>query len=232
MCGRYTLTNVSPGLLASMFGVPEDFIPQLLPRFNIAPTQNVPIVRVLEPGAARVMDVVRWGLVPSWADDVSIGNRLINARSETAAEKPSFRTSFKGKRCLVPTDGFFEWQKKPGGKKQPYWIHRHDNAPFAFAGLWARWKGAGPDGQAVVLDTFTILTTDPHPIVAPVHDRMPAIVLPDAYATWLDPDEHRADVLLPLIHNRGGENLVLTPVAPRVNNPYNEGPANVQAIVP
>ncbi|MBK9264954.1 MAG: SOS response-associated peptidase [Polyangiaceae bacterium] len=229
MCGRYTLTNVAPNLLASMFGIPELEIPELSARFNIAPTQNVPIVRVLAKAAPPKMDVVRWGLVPSWADDVSIGNRMINARSETVAEKPAFRSSFKSKRCIVPADGFFEW-KKTGGKKQPYWIHRRDNAPMGFAGLWARWKGVASDGQPVELDTFTILTTDPHPIVAPIHDRMPAILSRDSYATWLDPEEHRPDVLLPLIHHRNGEDLVTTPVAPRVNNPYNEGPANVQPV--
>lgn len=230
MCGRYTLTNVAPNLLASMFGIPELEIPQLSPRFNVAPTQNVPVVRIVAPDAPRTMDMLRWGLVPSWADDVSIGNRMINARAETVAEKPAYRSSFKSKRCIVPIDGFFEWQKKPGGKKQPYWMHRGDNGLMGCAGLWARWKGVGPDGQVVELDTFTILTTDPHPIVAPIHDRMPAILSPDSFATWLDPKEHRPEVLLPLVHHRNGEDLVTTPVAPRVNNPYNEGPANIQAV--
>ena len=231
MCGRYTLTNVAPNLLASMFGIPDLEIPQLLPRFNIAPTQNVPIVRVLAPKAPPQMDVVRWGLVPSWADDVAIGNRMINARAETVAEKPAFRSSFKSKRCIIPADGFFEWQRKTGGKKQPYWIHRRDDALIGFAGLWARWKGIGPDGQTVELDTFTLLTTDADPLVAPIHDRMPAILSRDSFALWLNPDEHRPDVLLPLIHNDNGEDLVATPVAPRVNSPYNEGPANIEPIL-
>jgi putative SOS response-associated peptidase YedK len=227
MCGRYTLTNVAPNLLASMFGIPDLEIPELSPRYNVAPTQDAAVVRVVEPGAPRTLDMLRWGLVPSWATDVNIGNRMINARSETVAEKPAYRSSFKSKRCIIPADGFFEW-KKIAGKKQPYWIHRADKAPMGFAGLWARWKGVGTDGQIVQLDTFTVLTTDPHPIVAPIHDRMPAILSPDAYATWLDPKEHRPDVLLPLIHHRNGDALVTTPVAPRVNNPYNEGPANIQ----
>jgi len=230
MCGRYTLTNVAPNLLASMFGIPELEIPQLSPRFNVAPTQNVPVVRVGAPDAPRTMDMLRWGLVPSWADDVAIGNRMINARAETVAEKPAYRSSFKSKRCIIPADGFFEWQKKPGGKKQPYWIHRQDNALVGFAGLWARWKGVSSDGEVIELDTFTLLTTDPHPIVKPIHDRMPAILSQDDYGTWLDPKENRAEVLLPLIHHRNGEYLVTTPVAPRVNSPYNEGPANIQAV--
>lgn len=230
MCGRYTLTNVAPNLLASMFGIPELEIPQLSPRFNVAPTQDVPVVRIAAADAPRTVDMLRWGLVPSWADDVSIGNRMINARSETVAEKPAYRSSFKSKRCIVPIDGFFEWQKKSGGKKQPYWIHRHDNALMGVAGLWARWKGVAKEGEVIELDTFTIITTDPHPIVAPIHDRMPAILSPESFAIWLDPKEHRPDVLLPLIHHRNGEALTTTPVAPRVNNPYNEGPANIQAV--
>lgn len=230
MCGRYTLTNVAPNLLASMFGIPELEIPLLVPRFNIAPTQNVPVVRVVAADAPRTMDTLRWGLVPSWADDVAIGNRMINARAETVAEKPAYRSSFKSKRCIIPADGFFEWQKTAGGKKQPYWIHRGDNGLVGIAGLWARWKGVNSEGRTVELDTFTIITTDPHPIVKPIHDRMPAILSPDAFATWLDPKEHRPEVLLPLIHHRNGEHLVTTPVAPRVNNPYNDDPANIQAV--
>lgn len=229
MCGRYTLTNVAPNLLASMFGIPDLEIPDLSPRFNVAPTQTMPVIRVVAPGEPRGIALLRWGLVPSWATDINIGNRMINARSETVAEKPAYRSSFKSKRCIVPADGFFEW-KKIGSKKQPYWIHRHDKGLMGFAGLWARWKGVGSDGQIVELDTFTVLTTDPHPIVAPIHDRMPAILSPDAFATWLDPKENRPDVLLPLIHHRNGDDLITTPVAPRVNNPYNEGPANIQAV--
>lgn len=230
MCGRYTLTNVAPNLLASMFGIPDLEIPQLSPRYNAAPTQSMPVVRIEAAGAPRSIALLRWGLVPSWADSIDIGNKMINARSETVAEKPAYRSSFKSKRCIVPADGFFEWKKLPGGKKQPYWMHRQDNGLLGFAGLWARWKGVGPEGQIVELDTFTILTTDPHPIVKPIHDRMPAILSPDAYATWLDPKENRPDVLLPLIHHRNGEDLLTTPVAPRVNNPYNEGPANIVAV--
>jgi putative SOS response-associated peptidase YedK len=224
MCGRYTLTEITPDLLAEVFGVQET--PQLSPRFNIAPTQNVPVVRVLEAGEPRRMDLLRWGLIPVWAKDRAIGNRLINARSETAAEKPAFRTSFKRKRCLVVTDGFYEWQKTPSGK-QPFWIHREDSRPFAFAGLWSWWKD--PETEEPV-ETFTILTTTPHPKVAPVHNRMPAIVAPEAYGLWLDPEEDQADHLQALLGPEGGKDLVLTPVSTRVNNPRNEGPENIEAV--
>jgi len=225
MCGRYTLTNVDPDVLGPLFGVLT--VPHLSARYNMAPTQEAPIVRVLSPGAPRTMDLSRWGLVPSWAKDPSIGDRMINARSETAADKPAFRSSFKSKRCLVVLDGFYEWKKLGTGKKQPCHIHRHDHAPFAAAGLWARWKD--PDGQP--LDTFTILTTDAHPIVADVHDRMPVLLDPRTYETWLDPDEHRPEILMALLHAKGGDDLVVTPVSTRVNNPRNEGPENVRPLI-
>jgi putative SOS response-associated peptidase YedK len=226
MCGRYTLTNVAPGLIGSLFGV--DGVPDVVPRFNISPTQEALVVRVVEPGAPRTSDLLRWGLVPSWSKDIAIGDRMINARGETAADKPAFRVSFRRQRCLVVTDGFYEWKKLPTGKKQPCWIHRPDGAPFAFAGLWARWKGNGPD--AVPLDTFTILTTDASPTVSQVHDRMPVIIPPDAYGPWLDPAEKRLDLLQSMISPAASGDLVLTPVSTRVNNPRNEGPENVRPL--
>jgi putative SOS response-associated peptidase YedK len=224
MCGRYTLTNVSPSLLGPLFGV-ED-VPELGPRFNVSPTQEAPIVRVAEPRGPRRLELARWGLVPSWAKDPSIGDRMINARAETVAEKPAFRSSFKSKRCLVVTDGFFEW-KKIAGKKQPCWIHRGDGSPFAFAGLWARWK----DAEGEPRDSFTILTTEARSIIADVHDRMPVFLAPDDYAAWLDPAEQRLDVLDALIRGRSPDELVITPVSTRVNNPRNEGPENVRPLL-
>ena len=225
MCGRYTLTNVAPNLLGPLFGV-ED-VPLLSPRFNVSPTQDVPIVRVLAPGAPRTIELARWGLVPSWAKDVSLGDRMINARGETVAEKPAFRSSFKAKRCLVVADGFYEWKKLGTGKKQPCRMHMPGEAPFAFAGLWARWKNA----EGSTLDTFTILTAEARAAVADVHDRMPVILAPDAYGTWLDPEEHRPDVLSSIVNARGGDDLVVTPVSTRVNNPRNEGPENVRPLL-
>jgi putative SOS response-associated peptidase YedK len=222
MCGRYTLTTVDPNVLGPLFGVGE--IPALAPRYNVSPSQDVPVVRVVEKGAPRTLDLCRWGLIPSWSKDPSMGDRMINARAETAAEKPAFRTSFKRHRCLVVADGFYEWKKMSSGRKQPCWIHRKDGLPMAFAGLWARWKS--PEGQP--LDTFTVLTTDPHPVVADVHDRMPVILQPDAFGAWLDPEEQRADVLQGMIGNAAGAYLEVTPVGTRVNNPHNEGPENVR----
>ncbi len=226
MCGRYTLTNVAPNLLGPLFGVRVEDVPLLDARFNVSPTQDVPIVRVLEPGAPRTLDLARWGLVPSWAKDLSMGDRMINARGETAAEKPAFRSSFKSKRCIVVADGFYEWKKLGNGKKQPCRMHRADDRPFAIAGLWARWKNA----EGSTLDTFAILTTDAHPIVADVHDRMPVLLSPDTYGPWLDPDEKRQDFLQAMIHAKGGDDLVVTPVSTRVNNPRNEGPENVRPL--
>jgi len=223
MCGRYTLTNVAPNLLGPLFGV--DDVPELMPRFNVSPTQNVPIVRVSESGPRQVA-LARFGLVPSWAKDPAIGDRMINARAETAPEKPAYRSSFKNKRCLVITDGFFEWKKLSSGKKQPCWMHRPDRLPFAFAGLWATWKN--PEGT--LLDSFTILTRDAVGCVADVHDRMPVILAPNDYASWLDPKEHRVDVLVSLMNTRGAEDLVVTQVSTRVNNPRNEGPDNVSPL--
>ncbi|UQA59448.1 SOS response-associated peptidase [Polyangium aurulentum] len=224
MCGRYTLTNVAPNLIGPLFGVDE--FPAFSPRYNVSPTQDAPVVRVVEPGAKRSLSLLRWGLVPAWAKDVAIGSRMINARGDTAPEKPAYRSSFKSKRCLVVTDGFYEWKKLPGGKKQPCWIHRKDSQPFAFAGLWARWKS--PEGEP--LDTFTIITTEAHPNVIEVHDRMPVIIPPASYGAWLDPEEKRMDLLQSMINHAGGEDLVLTPVSPRVNNPRNEGPENLRPL--
>ena len=160
----------------------------LLPRFNIAPTQDAPVVRM--SGGSRRLDMLRWGLIPSWADDASSSARTINARSETAAEKPSFRDAFRERRCLVPADAFYEWKKVPRGK-QPYAIRRADDTPLAFAGLWESWRDPSrPAADAV--ESFTILTTTPNQRLAGLHDRMPVILSPGDFERWLDPDLGRA----------------------------------------
>jgi putative SOS response-associated peptidase YedK len=225
MCGRYTLTD--PGdVVADLFGL--DSLPELAPRYNIAPTQDAPVVRAREEAAdGRRLDLLRWGLVPFWAKDPSIGNRLINARSETAADKPSFRDGFKKRRCLVVTDGFYEW-KKEGGAKQPYWIHFPDRRPFAFAGLWSRWDGSKERAVDQPLETFTILTRDAHPDIADVHPRMPVILAPDDYAPWLDPGlTDKADVRS-IVERSTGDGLALRRVSRRVNNPANDVPEVLQ----
>ena len=165
---------------------------------------------------------MRWGLVPFWADDPAIGNRLINARAETAAAKPAFRDAFKRRRCLVVSDGFYEWKKEPGGK-QPYWIHRPDGAPFAFAGLWSRW-----DKQGEPLDTFAILTRDAHPDVAAIHDRMPVVLARDDWGPWLDPGATDRGALDELLRRSTGAGLAVRKVSRRVNSPANDTPELVE----
>lgn len=232
MCGRYSLT--SPGeLVAELFGL--DDVPELEPRYNVAPTQEAAVVRVLSekdaaaagrPGDAgrRTLGLLHWGLIPSWADDPGIGNRMINARAETAADKPAFRGAFERRRCLVATDGFYEWRKEGGGK-QPYRIRREDRAPFALAGLWDRWWQA--PGQPV--DSFTILTVDAAPGIARIHDRMPAVLPAAAFDAWLDPAGHDRERLAGLLRPRD-EGLTADRVSKTVNNPRNDVPECIEPL--
>jgi len=211
MCGRYEL-HTQPAALALAFGVP--FPPQMRARYNIAPMQDVPIIR-RTPSGTRELVEVRWGLVPRWAKDPAIGNRMINARSETLAEKPSFRTALKQHRCLLPADGFYEWKQTPSGAKQPIHIGMKDGTPFAFAGLFERWLS--PAGE--VLDTCTIITTQSNALLAPLHDRMPVIVAPVAFDRWLDvANEDTADLFMPY----PAEAMTYYPVSPRVNSVRND----------
>ena len=174
MCGRYMLTSPVEAL-RQLFMFEQR--PNLMARYNIAPTQEVPIVRLTRDRAARELIMVRWGLVPFWADDLAIGNRLINARCETVHTARAFREAYGRRRCLVPADGFFEWQKQ-GKLRQPFLIERKDRAPFAFAGLWERWRGA----DDAVVRSCTIITCPANKLVAPLHDRMPVILTPEAHA--------------------------------------------------
>jgi putative SOS response-associated peptidase YedK len=191
MCGRFTLT-ASTKQMVDFFGLPE--VPVLAPRYNIAPTQQVLAVRREGTEEPRVV-LLRWGLIPSWAKDPGIGNQMINARSETVAEKPAFRTALRRRRCLVPADGFYEWQKRGRTKtKQPYCFRRSGDRLFAFAGLWDRW--AGPDG---VVESCSLLTTEANDLVRPVHDRMPVILPEAAFAEWLDPSLQDPEKILPLL---------------------------------
>jgi putative SOS response-associated peptidase YedK len=223
MCGRYTLS--APGdVLSEVFDVTA---PQgLSPRYNIAPTQEAAVVRVTEPGAGRSCDLLRWGLVPFWAKDPGIGNKMINARAETAAEKPAFRNSFKKMRCLVPADGFYEW-KKQDGAKQPYWIHLTDGRPFAFAGLWSHWD---KDKEAEPLTTYTLLTTDAHERIAEVHHRMPVILRREVWDVWLDPQMQGTEELTALLTNEAGAYLDFHPVSRQVNSPANDSPECIVSV--
>ncbi|HUO87450.1 MAG TPA: SOS response-associated peptidase [Thermoanaerobaculia bacterium] len=229
MCGRYTL-SVPADVVAELFELAT--VPALEPRYNIAPTQEAPVVRRVErspatggEGPYRRLDLLRWGLVPYWADSPAIGNRLINARSETAAERPAFRDAFRRHRCLVVADGFYEWRREAGGK-QPYWIHRPDGRAFAFAGLWSRWGR----GEAR-FDSFTILTVEASPEIAPLHDRMPAILDPAAWDGWLDPRRSDPGDLQALLAGADGATLTLRRVARRVNTPHHDEPDCIEPLV-
>lgn len=211
MCGRYTLiTNVET--VAETFGVAPTI--ETTPRYNIAPTQD--IVAILNNGS-RHMDLLRWGLIPSWAKEESIGSRMINARAETLAEKPSFKPLLRGKRCLIIADGFYEWQSD-GKNKTPMYITLQNNQPFAFAGLWDLWKSS--DGRQV--QSCTIITTEPNELMASIHNRMPAILRPGAYEDWLNPQLRDEHVLTHWLKPYPTELMKARPVSKLVNNPRND----------
>jgi putative SOS response-associated peptidase YedK len=215
MCARFTLF-ASGDDLTEAFQLAE--VPTLFPRYNIAPTQPVAVVRS-SPEGAREFRLLRWGLVPSWAQDLSIGNRLLNARSETVADKPAFRAAFRQRRCLVPADGFYEWETV-AGKKLPLHFRLTQGGVFAFAGLWERWRA--PGGQDV--ESCTVLTTEANDLVRPVHDRMPVILAPREHAAWLDARQDPQRLQCLLRPYPAGE-MKAVPLAPRVNSPRCEGPA-------
>lgn len=214
MCGRFTLYS-SPVVLAREFELGA--LPLLFPRYNIAPTQPVALVRVSVESGEREWSAARWGLVPSWADDVKIGQRMINARSETVADKPSFRAAFRRRRCLVPTDGYYEWQASSAGPKRPFYIRRADQQPLAIAGLWESWQA--PDGTP--LETCTLLTTAANDRLRPIHDRMPVFLDAPARRLWLDPNSP-SPALLDLLRPAADELFATLEVSTRVNNPRYE----------
>ena len=228
MCGRLSL-GVSTDKLQGFF--PLFDLPASLGRYNIAPTQDVLAVRV-EKGKEKPQGVLmRWGLVPYWAEDLSIGSKQINARSETLATKPAFRTAFQKRRCLILADGFYEWRKGPGKEKQPFHIHNKDGSPFAFAGLWEFWKRKdGSDEKTPpTVESCTIITTDANELVAPLHDRMPAILEPRDYLRWLDPAPVDSTVLQEMLRPYPAAKVEAVPVSKRVNNVANEG---AECVVP
>ncbi len=236
MCGRYTLTDPGEELIRhfQLPGLPDNY----QPRYNIAPTQQV--LAIIDNGGRRA-GTLRWGLIPSWAKDPSIGQRMINARAETIAEKPSFRTAFRRRRCLIPADGFYEWQQV-NGRKQPVRIVRREGGVFAFAGLWESWRPpvSGAGGQhsdataegdpADVIYTCTIITTEANDTLRPIHHRMPVILPPEAYDLWLDRDIDDAEALLPLLRPRPDDELVAYPVSTVVNNARNDTPDCIEPI--
>lgn len=190
------------------------------PRYNIAPSQNV-LVIPNQPGNRSAF--FRWGLIPHWAKDMDIGNKMINARSETLADKPSFKQPFKSRRCLIPTSGFYEW-KKEGSGKVPHYITSEDGKPFAFAGLWEIWNPGGIDP----VHSFTIITTDANETLKPVHHRMPVILMPSEYKSWLGLEDVSEEDLKELMKSRPLGNIKLYPVSKTVNSPKNDSPECVQ----
>lgn len=214
MCGRYTDTRRDKEFLTRA-GVQEQA--EFLPRYNLAPTQDAWVVTRGEDGTTR-MRKMRWGLVPFWAKDVAIGNKLINARSESATERPAFRRAFQQRRCLVLADGFYEWRKTPKGKV-PYYIRLKNGQPFVFAGLWETWQGM--DDRT--LESFCILTGGANELVAEIHDRMPIILKEEDALNWLDPRAQPGQ-LKAMLHPFAAERMETYPVSKRVNRPENEGP--------
>jgi putative SOS response-associated peptidase YedK len=219
MCGRFTLT-ATPDQLADAF--PQFVVPrQMTPKFNIAPAQ--PIAVVPNDGSHKV-DFFTWGLVPPWAKDPASASRLINARAETLAEKPSFRSAYKRRRCLILADGFFEWQQIPGQRgKQPHYITLASRQPFAFAGLWEQWWNDNGSG----IKSATIITTEPNEMMAQLHNRMPVILQPHAYARWLDPGERSPADLRDLLIPYPAAQMAHYPVSNLVNSPFNDMPDTI-----
>ncbi|MFC1936234.1 SOS response-associated peptidase [Chloroflexota bacterium] len=223
MCGRFTLT-VDANTIQQTF--PWLTLPDstLTPRYNIAPNQ--PIAVVPNDGQNN-LDFFIWGLIPSWAKDPKIGSRLINARSETLREKPSFRSAYKRRRCLVIADGFYEWVKQPGEKsKIPHYIQMESKEPFAFAGLWEIWHA--PDGS--VLKTANIITTEPNALIAKLHNRMPVILPKGAYQPWLDPEEADPPSLQHWLKPYPVEEMMHFPVSRTINSPANDSPDCIQPL--
>ena len=217
MCGRYSLV-ATPAEIDDLLGPLQLPLPELRPRYNISPSQSVAIVRVVE-GGERELALVHWGLIPPWSKDTKTGYSLINARADGVATKPSFRRAFKKQRCLLPVTAFYEWQKVADGPKQPYCIRLRGGALGAFAGLWERWTSE--DG-ATVVDSTTIVTTVPNDLVSNIHDRMPAVLTREHYATWLDPQEDRAETLLGLLVPYPAMGMEAYRVSSLVNRPQNE----------
>ncbi|MGO9567986.1 MAG: SOS response-associated peptidase, partial [Desulfomonilaceae bacterium] len=222
MCGRFVLMTVGRDI-AEHFQLSEE--PELEPRYNIAPTQIVAVVRLDPETTHWQLRLAKWGLVPFWAKDPSIGSRLINARAESAADKPAFRAAFKHRRCLVPADGFYEWERAKKNR-QPYFFGAADKRPFAFAGLWEHWEG--PDGA--VIESCTVLTTDSNELLQPIHDRMPVILKVEDYDRWLDPTVKKVELLQHLLKPYPSEEMIGYPVTSKVNKAAYEGPDCIKPV--
>jgi putative SOS response-associated peptidase YedK len=218
MCGRYRLSRRKQ-LVEEYFDTASDE-PDWTPRYNIAPTQPIPVIRQHPKEPIRQLSLMRWGLIPSWAKNSSAAASMINARAETAATKPAFRDALKSRRCLMPADGFYEWSRT-GKAKQPYCFEVNEGKLFAFAGLWERWKD--PSGQWV--KSCSILTTTPNAVTSAVHDRMPVILHPDSYDLWLDPGMQNVGAVSELLNPYDPRQMRCYPVSTRINHVANDDEA-------
>ncbi|MFW9924901.1 MAG: SOS response-associated peptidase [Candidatus Thorarchaeota archaeon] len=233
MCGRFA--RFSPAHIFRMLFQLDEFF-DIPAQYNIAPGQDVYAVRGIiirddQQRTASSLPYVRevaplkWGLIPFWSKDPSIGMKMINSRSETIQEKPAFREPFKKRRCLIPADGFYEWQKQKDGSKQPFYIHMNDKKPFAFGGIWDKWKN--PDGN--IVESFSILTTKPNELLKPIHDRMPVIIEPKKFDKWLNPEIQEPTELVPLLEPFQATKMEAYPISPFINSPKNN---SEQCILP
>jgi putative SOS response-associated peptidase YedK len=228
VCGRYVSVS-SPTILAERFQVETVRVTETEPNYNVCPRLEVPVVA--ESKGQRTLDVVRWGLVPSWAKDVKIGDRLINARAETVATSNAYKRAFVKRRCIIPADGFYEWQALEGKRqKQPWFIRRRDGEPLAFAGLWEIWHDPNdPDPEnAPRLRSCVIITTEPNELMKPIHNRMPVVLPESAWQTWLDPEYHDTDALQKLLVPAPAGEFERWPVTTLVNKPANNGPELIE----
>jgi putative SOS response-associated peptidase YedK len=224
MCGRFT-NDAKSKQVEKEFKIGKINPKLFTPRYNIAPTQNIPVV--LESSGERIVEALRWGLIPSWAKDESIGNKLINARAETLAEKPSFRNAFRSHRCIIPASGFYEWQKASKGAKQPFYFYLKEKDVFGFAGLFEEWLNRETGEQ---VETFTIITTEANKILKEVHERMPVILKPKDYDQWLDAKEKDTDKLQKLLKPYPASEMASYKVSRSVNIPDNDSPELIEEI--
>jgi putative SOS response-associated peptidase YedK len=231
MCGRF-VSSSPPDELAKYFDVEAVAETVLEPSFNVAPSNDVYVV--VESGGVRRLDTFHWGLVPFWAKDIKTGFKMINARADGLADKTAYKRAFKKRRCIIPADGFYEWQKVPGRKsKQPMYIHRTDGEPLAFAGLWEIWRPSEhKDDDEMILRSCTIITGEPNEKVRPIHDRMPVMLPPSAWAEWLDPTNDDIETLGKLLVPAPARLLEVHPVSTAVNNVRSTGAELVDPIDP
>jgi putative SOS response-associated peptidase YedK len=237
MCGRFVAAS-PPGVIAEYFSAtppPADLVPVgadlgYEPNYNVAPTTDV--LGIVERGGGRECAYFYWGLLPPWADSLKVGARMINARAETLSTSGAFKRAFAQRRCLIAADGFYEWEKLSGSRrKQPYFIHRPDGEPYAFAGIWERWRGEIA-GESVTVQSVSIVTTTPNAVIAKIHDRMPVVVSPKDWERWLDPTMHDTDALQRILVPAPDELFELRPVSEAVNNARNTGPRLLDRVDP